>query len=87
VQLEQALVDRAQLLGTHVAVIDALETARVAKEGQRVNRGKQPRIRQRGLVEIRALFLVEQPTEARKPEQPRAARQGTERGGRATLSA
>ena len=43
-EFQQALVDRAEFLGAHVAVVDALEAASVGEEGQGVDGRQQARV-------------------------------------------
>ena len=74
-QLQQGLVDRAQLLGVHVAVVDATDTAAEAEVGQAAHGGEQSAVLDVGAIQVRALSGREQPAEGRQAENGLAAGQ------------
>ena len=77
-QFEQALIDRAQFLGLHVAPIDRDEAGRLPQPGEPVDRLHQVAVGEAGALQIRDRLRLEQPAERRQAEARLPAREGRE---------
>jgi hypothetical protein len=76
-QLEQALVDRAELLGVHVPIVDAGKAlgAGGGEEGERFDRAEEGGVGKLGCEQVRRLSAVEQAAQRRGADLGRAALQ------------
>ena len=74
VELEEALVDAAELLGAEVAVVDEAEAAVLLDRGEGADRVEEVLVAQVGRVEVRARLGSEQERAERRQRERRSAR-------------
>ena len=78
VVVEQALVNRAKFLRTHVTVVDSRENLLVAEVTQVPDRLEQVAVRNCSTVQIRTVTAREESAESRQPDPRLSALQGRE---------